>query len=381
MDPVSILSLVEVCAGLSMTAGKLAVGIRDLASKYKNATATFKSLSLQCKLFSSAVRDIQTWMENGQDSHTLDESVQVQLMDSLQCADEIINALESELFKTSGGTIKTFWEKANVTWNLTAFKELEDSIHKQITGLMFIFSIMNLKTTQKQVLLLTKGELTFNASRSSAMSVRAMPGSITDLDETASTSGRSTSTLQSRMTLFDFDEILMDSPVYQRNRHKVSNIKRNKDTLVPVIQATSPAGSIPRKLSNALEQDPMAPFKKQLQRTEQLQQVLNAYKFPEGISFESVKNQLSQHKVSLEFLSEHQTAINNQRQTIHDQQERLYEDFALQICRNPWVNAQKLHQAQQIPMPKLVDLCRSPPEDGRIVRSLGEHVVAAYARG
>src|ERR1700761_7584802 len=101
MEPLSILALVETCAGLAVTAGKLAIGLKALADKYKIAALSFRSLSSQCKLFSTAVRAIQQWMEEGHELSHIDDSIWEQLMDSLECANDAIYALESELTATS----------------------------------------------------------------------------------------------------------------------------------------------------------------------------------------------------------------------------------------------------------------------------------------
>ena len=178
MDPLSILSLVEVCAGLAVTAGKLAICLKSLADNYRSAALTFRSLSNQCKLFATAVRAIQAWMEEAPATSSIDDSIWEQLADSLECANDAIYALENELVNTSKGTVNTFWEKVNVVWNVKGLKELQDCIHKQITTLVFILQIMNLPTRQCQTDRLAEQFSVFQESKSSATSVRE-PGTST----------------------------------------------------------------------------------------------------------------------------------------------------------------------------------------------------------
>ena len=217
MDPISILSLIETCAGLAVTSGKLAIGLRNLAGSYKQASLTFRSLSCQCKLFGCALRAIQQWMEDGLDSNELDESVWEQLTDSLECARDTIVALQDELVKTSGGSVNTFWEKVNVLWNHNSLKSLEDCIQKQVNSLSVILQIMNLPTGHRQKERLAKEGSVFSASKHSAMSLYDPGTSTTRLNDTASGFPASTKlTRSSRLRGFDFDDVLMTSPVYLR---------------------------------------------------------------------------------------------------------------------------------------------------------------------
>ena len=221
MDPLSVLSLVETCAGLTVTAGKLAVGLRTLAENYRHAAMTFRSLSSQCKLFACAVRSIQQWLEDSPDGNKLDDSILEQLIDSLECANDTIYALESELVKTSNGSVNNFWEKLNVIWNQQVLKNLEDCVHKQISSLSVILQIMNLPTKQGQKDELAERSSVFIESRSSARSIRDPASSTIREIEVASITEVSTSTSRlSRLPGFDFDEILMRSQVYLRNRNR-----------------------------------------------------------------------------------------------------------------------------------------------------------------
>jgi len=223
MDPLSILSLVEACAGLAVTAGKLAIGLKSLADNHRSAALTFRSLSNQCKLFATAVRAIQAWMEEAPDTSSIDNSIWEQLADSLECANDAIYALENELVNTSKGTVNTFWEKVNVVWNAQYLKELQDCIYKQITGLGVILQIMNLPTRQCQTDGLVEKFSVFQESRSSAMSVRDADTSTLRGGGDATSTIRAPSTIMtslSQMPQFDFEEMLLTSQVYLRNRNK-----------------------------------------------------------------------------------------------------------------------------------------------------------------
>ena len=223
MDPLSILSLVEACAGLAVTAGKLAIGLKSLADNYKLSALTFRSLSSQCKLFATAVRAIQAWMEDAPDVISIDDRIWEQLADSLECANDTIHALENELTSTSGGTVNTYWSKANVLWNLQTMRDLEDCIHKQICSLSVILQIMNLPTRQSQTRGLNEQYSVFHESKISAMSLRD-PGTSTlrgDVDTTGTVRAPSTMmTSLAQLPQFDFDEMLLTSQVYLRNRNK-----------------------------------------------------------------------------------------------------------------------------------------------------------------
>jgi hypothetical protein len=223
MDPLTVLSLVETCAGLAVTAGKLAIGLKSLADSYRSSALLFRSLSNQCRLFATAVRAIQSWMEDAPDTSSIDDRIWEQLGDSLECANDAIYALEEELVRTSKGTVNTFWDKVNVMWNLDGLKELQDCIHKQITGLGVILQIMNLPTRQCQTDGLTEQSSVFQESRSSAMSFRDPDAStIKGGDDIASTIGPASTVLTSisQMPHFDFEEMLLTSQVYLRNRNK-----------------------------------------------------------------------------------------------------------------------------------------------------------------
>jgi hypothetical protein len=223
MDPLTVLSLVETCAGLAVTAGKLAIGLKSLADSYRSSALLFRSLSNQCRLFSTAVRAIQSWMEDAPDTASIDDRIWEQLGDSLECANDAIYALEEELVRTSNGTVNTFWDKVNVIWNLDGLKELQDCIHKQITGLGVILQIMNLPTRQCQTEGLTEQSSVFQESRSSAMSFRDPDASTIKGGGDAASTIRPASTIFtsiSQMPHFDFEEMLLTSQVYLRNRNK-----------------------------------------------------------------------------------------------------------------------------------------------------------------
>ena len=223
MDPLSILSLVEACAGLAVTAGKLAIGLKSLADNYKKASLTFRSLSSQCRLFSTAVRAIQGWMEEAPEVTTIDDQIWEQLADSLECANDAIYALENELVSRSGSSVNTFWEKAGVVWNLGTMRELEDCIHKQISSLSVILQIMNLPTRQSQKNGLADKSSVFQDSRSSAMSVRDVETSTLRAGGDGASTMRAPSTIMttlSQLPQFDFDDMLLTSQVYLRNRNK-----------------------------------------------------------------------------------------------------------------------------------------------------------------
>ena len=223
MDPLSILSLVEACAGLAVTAGKLAIGLKSLADNYKQAALTFRSLSSQCKLFATAVRAIQAWMEEAPEVTTIDDSIWEQLTDSLECAKDAIYALENELVSTSGTSVNTFWNKANVVWNIQSMRDLEDCIHKQICSLSVILQIMNLPTRKSQTDGLRKQSSVFQESRFSAMSVRDAETSTLKGGGDATSTIRAPSTIMtslSQLPQFDFDEMLLTSQVYLRNRNR-----------------------------------------------------------------------------------------------------------------------------------------------------------------
>jgi hypothetical protein len=223
MDPLSVLSLVEACAGLAVTAGKLAIGLKSLADSYRSSALMFRSLSTQCKLFATAVRAIQAWMEEAPDTSNIDDRIWEQLADSLECANDAIYALENELVSTSKSSINTFWDKVGVIWNLDGLKELQDCIHKQITGLGVILQIMNLPTRKCQTEGLVEQNSVFQESRSSAMSVRDPETSTIrgGGDATSTICAPSTIlTTLSQMPKFDFEEMLLSSQVYLRNRNK-----------------------------------------------------------------------------------------------------------------------------------------------------------------
>jgi hypothetical protein len=221
MDPLTILSLVETCAGLSVTAGKLAIGLKTLAGNYQTASMTFRSLSSQCRLFACAVRAIQSWMDEAPDQGRLDDSIWEQLADSLEVAKDAIYALEMELTSTSGGSVNSFWEKINVVWNVPNLKSLEDCIHKQVSSLSVILQIMSLPTFQGQKESLQNQRAVFDDSRSSAMSLADPDSSTIRGGDLASVTGAATiMTRLSQLPTFDLDEMLMASQVYLRNRNK-----------------------------------------------------------------------------------------------------------------------------------------------------------------
>jgi hypothetical protein len=141
----------------------------------------------------------------------------------LECANDAIYALENELVSTSGSSVNTFWNKANVLWNLQNMRDLEDCIHKQICSLSVILQIMNLPTRQSQTKGLQAKSSVFQESRSSAMSLRHTETSTLRAGGDAVSTVRAPSTIGtslSHLPQFDFDEMLLTSQVYFRNRNK-----------------------------------------------------------------------------------------------------------------------------------------------------------------
>jgi hypothetical protein len=260
MDPLSILSLVEACAGLSVTASKLAIGLKSLADSYRQSAMTFKSLSCQCKLFAISVRAIQAWMEDPPELSTIDDRIWEQLADSLECANDAIYALEGELVNTSGTSVNTFWNKANVVWNLQNMKDLEDCIYKQICSLGVILQIMNLPTPQSRSYGLQEEFSVFQASRDSTMSLRDTETSTLKGGADFDGSIRAPSTIMtslSQLPQFDFDEMLLTSQVYLRNRNKTLAM----NTRMTSVQNRRDAGTLvsgwdlPPRSANARELD------------------------------------------------------------------------------------------------------------------------------
>lgn len=124
--------------------------------------------------------------------------------------------------RTSNGTVSTFWEKANVMWNFAGLRELEDCIHKQITGLGVVLQILNLPTRQSRENDLTKQSLVFEESRSSVISVRDADASTLNRGEDGGRTTRAKSTIASLIPRFDFEGILLTSQVYLRNHNRAS---------------------------------------------------------------------------------------------------------------------------------------------------------------
>ena len=254
MEPLSILALIETCAGLAVTAGKLSIGLKNLAGTYKHAALTFRSLSCQSKLFATATRAVQAWMEDvPTDSlSNIDDSIWDQLADSLECANDAILALECELIDTSNGTANTFWQKVNIVWNLQTLKDFHDCIHKQVTGLGVILQIINLPTRDRQTHELVQQSAVFQGSRSSALSLCSSDRSTIRMRERScemSTINAPFTILTSisQLPKFDFDEMLLASQVYLRNR--------NKDLSPP---RRSWARAVPRQRSDAPYKPPAA---------------------------------------------------------------------------------------------------------------------------
>ena len=123
-------------------------------------------------------------------------------------------------------------------------KDLEDCIHKQICSLSVILQIMNLPTRQSQTNSLQEKSSVFQESRSSAMSLRDADTSTLKGGGDTSSTIRAPSTIMtslSQLPQFDFDEMLLTSQVYLRNRNKTlamhaqssgSGKTRDSDTLV-----------------------------------------------------------------------------------------------------------------------------------------------------
>lgn len=106
---------------------------------------------------------------------------------------------------------------------MEGLKELQDCIHKQITGLSVILQIMNLPTRQCQTDGLAEQSSVFQESRSSAMSVRDPETSTIRGGTDAASTIHAASTIMtslSQMPQFDFEEMLLTSQVYRRNRNK-----------------------------------------------------------------------------------------------------------------------------------------------------------------
>ena len=228
MDPITIISLIETCGALAMSASKLAIGLNALTENYKQAAMTFRSVSTQCNLFACSVRAIEQWMSNIPEGHVIDQSIEDQLIDSLACASDVIGALEAELEATSGADVNNIWKRTRVIWNQQAIRELEDAIMKQISGISVILQVMNLPTPQKQIASLKQRDPVFRQSRSSAMFV------VHGCKATSSHSSHGVSiastpdSTRSRLPKFDSESALRNSRAYLINRRtslasKVSN--------------------------------------------------------------------------------------------------------------------------------------------------------------
>jgi hypothetical protein len=101
-------------------------------------------------------------------------------------------------------------------------KDLEDCIHKQICSLSVILQIMNLPTRLSQTKGLQEKSSVFQESRSSAMSLRDTETSTLRGGGDVVSTVRAPSIIMtslSQLPQFDFDEMLLTSQVYLRNRN------------------------------------------------------------------------------------------------------------------------------------------------------------------
>jgi hypothetical protein len=218
MDPVSVISLIQACAGITLSAGKIAVCLKSLASRYKNVELAIKTLSTQCKLFATAVSAIQRWMCDGPERDILHEDVWKQLDDSLDCAADVIAALETDItpfvMSELSQSVKL---KSMAVWNMQTLKDHDERIRSQISGLQLILQIMQLwvyaastwdrllictrPSKPKQRTLIQHEAPVFENSRSS---VRSLLGDV---------HSARCSTIP---TEFDFDAQLLATGVYSR---------------------------------------------------------------------------------------------------------------------------------------------------------------------
>lgn len=231
------------------------------------------------------------------------------MADSLECADDGIHALENELVRTSKGTVNTFWEKANVVWNLDGLKELQDCIHKQITSLGVILQILNLPTRQSQEVGLAKQSLVFQESKSSIMSIRDADTSTLNCDSSGGSTTRAESTITSllaQIPQFDFEEILLTSRVYHRNRIRTLALH---ETATKVKEQQGRLKELELQLQNRVQahQDDKSELERRIKEAEgeyreKLGQLENEYQsavryvMGTNVVFKKMKEELTKHK-------------------------------------------------------------------------------------
>lgn len=145
MDPVSIISLVNVSVGLAIKAGTIAKDIQTISSQYKNAEVSIVALSNECRTFGTVLTRIEAWLRSAEDGVTHDDMILEQLSSSLECGSIVLKAMEDDLLAfTETERKRSPWGKTKFVFNEGVFDAHQKRIGGQLQALSCLLQSMSL---------------------------------------------------------------------------------------------------------------------------------------------------------------------------------------------------------------------------------------------
>jgi hypothetical protein len=148
MDPISIFSIANGCAGLAMKCGQVTADLYILADKYKQAKLSILALHNECRTFRVVLGEIESWATSSGRETVTSADVSEQLGVSLELGSMVMSALEEQMktfmdFRQSAG----FRRRAKIVWNDGVLRGHEDRVRGQIQALTCLLQVMKLYVT------------------------------------------------------------------------------------------------------------------------------------------------------------------------------------------------------------------------------------------
>ena len=145
MDPTTILSVVNVSAGLTIKCGNVIQALYELAQRYKQAELTILSVIEECHTIQLAWTRIEEWAtQNLVRSEEHDELLE-RLQRSLYTGQLVMCALEKDLSSMQNiPQFSNFRRRTKIVWNERVLQDHQNRLHAQIGALTLLLEVLSL---------------------------------------------------------------------------------------------------------------------------------------------------------------------------------------------------------------------------------------------
>ena len=145
MDPTTILSVVNVSAGLTIKCGNVIRALYELAQRYKQAELTILSVIEECHTIQLAWTRIEKWAAQHLDGSEEHDELLERLKLSLYTGQLVMCALEKDLSSMQNTPqFSNFRRRTKIIWNEKVIQDHRSRLHGQIGALTLLLEVLSL---------------------------------------------------------------------------------------------------------------------------------------------------------------------------------------------------------------------------------------------